>query len=166
MKKGAKDFLFKLTANGSDLLQVLGSLGRDTEAASHSLDADNRRLIKQRLGRLLVERTYEDENAILSDLAFVGVTTDYGKPYVVMMVCLANHDGDASAADPSDVDHHHRYIPSQAILPAGTQRTEGSGDYRRSAGIRHLVEDHGAHRPAFHDGVAEVHRTGYGCSCW
>lgn len=91
MKKGAKDFLFKLTANGSDLLQVLGSLGQDTEAASHSLDADNRRLIKQRLGRLLVERTYEDENAILSDLAFVGVTTDYGKPYVVVMVCLANH---------------------------------------------------------------------------
>ena len=98
MKLGAKDFLFKLTTSAEQLLPILDSVSGESE--NHEpLTNDQSRLvernisaIKQKLGRMLADHAFTSEKELQQELAFIGISCDFTKPYALMYLNIADYE--------------------------------------------------------------------------
>lgn len=95
MKQGAKDFLFKITASGEDLLKVLDSVSKNIqkEATQNAFLEKDRNSIKQRVGNMLINHTYENEDAFAKDLDLAGLSVDLAKYFLALRICLSGKEG-------------------------------------------------------------------------
>lgn len=98
MKLGAKDFLFKLTTSAEQLLPILDSVSKESESHS-ALTGNQVRLvernisaIKQKLGRMLSDHTFTSEEEMQQELAFIGISRDFNKPYALIYLHIANYE--------------------------------------------------------------------------
>ena len=100
MKFGARDFLFKLATSSSELLAILDGLSKEIDrerlTGRSGKDAElllnrNAGAIRQRLIDLMSESNYGSEEDLLRELELVDVKCDFGKPYVVLYLAVANY---------------------------------------------------------------------------
>ncbi len=98
MKLGARDYLFKLTANPEELLSIMNAVSQEIDSRTPpGGDAElllnrNFSAIRQRLIQTVAEQSYINEEEILKELRLVEVKTDFHKPYAVLYLSVANYD--------------------------------------------------------------------------
>lgn len=85
MKEGAKDFLFKLTMTGEELLSVLDSLKVDEQSMAREPDWD---LVRQRIGRKLIDHEYQEVDELLPAIKSANFAWDGNAWFCVMRIVM------------------------------------------------------------------------------
>jgi two-component system response regulator YesN len=98
MKLGASDFIFKLTINADELLNVINSVSKEIDERTTSVKEAERLLrrsagpIREWLVHTLIEQSYINEEEFLNELKMINVACDFNSPYALLYLSIANYN--------------------------------------------------------------------------
>lgn len=93
MKLGASDYIFKLTSKPEELLKILDELpyGNNT-GKMETVVRKNLSGIKEQLIRKAAQSYCPDRASLQKDFAQLGLTTDFSKPFYILLINFSNGD--------------------------------------------------------------------------
>lgn len=101
MKLGASDYIFKLTTKPEELLTILDELPCAVpDAPMETMVRKNRSGIKWQLIRNAAQAFYPDRTGLQNEFQQLGLSTDFSRPYWVLLLQLGSEDSPADQSAP------------------------------------------------------------------
>lgn len=99
MKLGACDYVFKLTAKPEEIVKILDELPYEAQANEmEQVVRKNLSAIKTRLITIAAQKKHPDRERLQEEFRQLGLTTDFARPYCVIMVSY-DHSSEEPAAE-------------------------------------------------------------------